>query len=456
MFSSVFFLVSFLIGTGAGVIISRLLYKHTHVPLADLQVVNTQLQQAATQNAILQNSLNNTTAEKTEWQQQHNATLAQWQAATVELAALKKELEYSREKLETQKAELENIGQKFEAQFRALAAGILEDKAQKFGEQQEQGLKAILEPLKQNIQTFKQEFETKFLTETQDRSTLKEQIKQMMAMNRLLTDQANNLTEALRGSNKQQGNWGEMILERILEHTGLQKNTHYYVQQRTQNAEGQVIQPDVIVRYPDSRAMVIDSKVSLVHYEQYCSATDDESRNQCLALMLRSLRGHIDGLSGKAYHDVKDALDMVIMFVPVEGAFITAMQADSALWQYAYSKRVVLISPTNLIAVMKLVSDMWQRDGIDKNAQRIATLAGKLYDKLVGYVDSLNTIDYHIGKAHDSWQSAYKQLSTGRGNAISLVTQMKSLHAATGKSLPSAMVDEALLEDDISMPENES
>lgn len=357
------------------------------------------------------------------------------------------ELTYKQQKLEEQKTDIERIGEKFATQFKILAGNIVEEKTKIFTEQQQHNLKTILDPLKENIQTFKKEFEDKFLVESKDRSSLSEQIKQMLQLNQSLADQANNLTNALRGNVKQQGNWGEMILESILEYAGLKRDIHYTVQARSQNTEGQIIQPDVIVRYPDERAIVIDAKVSLVHYEAYCATTDTLERNQHLAQMVRSLKNHIDGLSGKLYHDVIHAFDMVIMFVPIEAAYITAMQADTDLWRYAYNKRVLLISPTNLIAAMKIVSDMWQRDNINKEAHNIAERAGRLYDKLVLFVENFQKVGNQMDKARETWDDAYKQLTRGKGNLISQAEQMKEYKIKTGKSLPAQLIAEAQLED---------
>jgi DNA recombination protein RmuC len=364
-----------------------------------------------------------------------------------EIARLTAELTHKQERLDYQKQEIENIGQKFEGQFRVLANTILEDKAKSFTDQQEQSLKAILNPLKEHINSFKQDHEARQNKESEERISLREQIKHMMDLNKTLSDQANNLTLALRGNVKQQGNWGEMILESILQYAGLQKDVQYFLQEQSKNNDGQTIQPDVIVKYPDSRAIVIDSKVSLVHYESFCNAADKDQQNISLQALVRSMKNHIDGLSAKSYSDVSDALDFVLMFVPVEAAYITAMQGDVSLWQYAYNKKILLISPTNLIAAMKMIADMWQRDTINREAHMIADKAGKLYDKLVLFVDEFEKVGHQINRAHDSWQDAYKKLSKGRGNLISQAEQMKGFKAKASKSLPPTLVEEALIED---------
>ncbi len=394
-------------------------------------------------------------ADKQKLEEERMSLQAELRETVARLSALSEQLRHKDEQLQLQKQETQNLGHTLETQFKVLANTILEEKAQKFTEQQEAGLKIILEPLKQNIQSFKQEFETRYNDETKERVSLREQIKYMMDLNKTLSEQANSLTQALRGQVKQQGNWGEMILETILEHCGLQKNLHYFIQQSSQNAEGKTIQPDVIVKYPDERMVVIDSKVSLVHYEQFSNAATAEEQQQWCNLLLKSLKAHVDGLSSKAYHDVKDALDFVIMFVPLEAAYITAMQADTSLWQYAYAKRILLISPTNLVAAMKLINDMWQRDAVNRDAHLIADKAGKLYDKLVGFVDNFERVGQQLEKAHAVWGDAYKQLSKGRGNIVMQAEHIKRLKANTKKELPSSLVDEAMIEDGINNEEKE-
>jgi DNA recombination protein RmuC len=365
-----------------------------------------------------------------------------------ELTMLQSELSYSKEKLDLQKKEIENIGEKFEGQFKILANSILDEKAERFNQQQEQNLKTILDPLKEHIKTFKDDYELKRSKESEERISLREQIRHMMDLNKTLSEQANNLTQVLRGNKKHQGNWGEMILESILQYAGLQKDIHYFLQQQSANAVGRIIQPDVIVRYPDNRSIVIDSKVSLAGYESLCSTNDKEQQNIFLSGVIRSIKNHVDELSARNYQDVADALDFVMMFVPVEAAYITAMQADNSLWHYAYNKKILLISPTNLIAAMKLIADMWQRDTINKEAHLIAEKAGRLYDKLVLFVENFEKVGGQLTKAYDSWNDAYKQLSKGKGNLISQAEQMKMSKAKASKALPAALVEEALIEDD--------
>lgn len=360
---------------------------------------------------------------------------------------LQTELQFKEEHVHQQKEILENTRREMEREFQLLAGKILDEKAKTFKDQQENSLTTLLEPLKTNIKEFKQEFEAKLNHEAKEKGSLSEQIRQMLQLNQNLSKQADNLTKALSNNVKQQGDWGEGILESILEYAGLQKDIQYFVQLQTQNEEGITIRPDIVVKYPDGRALVIDSKVSLVHHNRFCAAESVDEQSIHLNNLTGSFKQHIDGLSKKNYQSITDALDLVIMFVPNEAAYITVMQADYELWQYAYKKRILLISPTNLIPAMKIVADMWQKDAIGKNAMEIAEKAGKLYDKLAGFVDNFERVGAQLEKAQDTWKDAYKQLYTGKGNLVSQAEQMRKMQIKASKQLPVALTDHASLQE---------
>jgi DNA recombination protein RmuC len=260
-------------------------------------------------------------------------------------------------------------------------------------------------------------------------------------LNQTISQEAKNLTEALKGQSKTQGNWGEMILENILEKSGLVKGREYTVQESVKDIEGKRFQPDVIISYPDNRKVVIDSKVSLVAYERYSSSTNKEDQEKSLIEHLRSVKNHIDSLSSKNYQDLVGSLDSVMMFIPVEPAYMVVMEADSDLWNYAYSKRVLLISPTNLIAALKLIYNLWQHEFQNRNALEIANRGGLLYDKFVGFVENLKSIGESIHKAHSSYESAFSQLKEGKGNLISQAQQLKELGVKAKKSISSELID---------------
>ncbi len=366
-------------------------------------------------------------------------------------SSLDAEVKYKNELLQTQKSEIEQLGKKFEAEFKVLAQNILEEKTKTFDQHQQTSLEQTLKPLKESITTFKTEIEAKYNAENAERISLKEQIKLITETNKLLSEQANSLTTALKGQVKQQGNWGEMILESILEHAGLTKDLHFFVQERIVTEDGQAFLPDVIVKYPDGRSIIIDSKVSLKHYEEYCSCKDAVQQDQCLQLLIKSVYNHIDNLSSKDYQQKANALDFVMLFIPVEGAYITAMQGDVDLWRYAYNKKVLLISPTNLIAAMKLVYDLWKKDAINTNAYAIAEKAVKIYEKLAAFVEDFEKVGSQLNKATSVFNDAQKKLYTGKGNLLSQASQMKLKlkHNKPTRELPAQLLEQALSEEEI-------
>ncbi len=443
--------------TGAIVIwvVRKLLFERDHVPSARLEELKLEMQQVQKELYISVTQKDTAIARQVELsailkqqEERNNVIQHELQDAERLIAGLQAEARARQEKLETQKKDLEEIKQKLEAEFKVIAGAVLDTSAKKFNEQQETNLKVMLDPLKDKISEFRNEIDARYNDETKERASLRTEIKQVMEMNQRLGKEAENLTNALRGSTKQQGDWGEAILERILEYVGLQKDIHFTVQETGKNEDGTTIRPDVLVKYPDNRVVIVDSKVSLVHYEQYCSATTEVEQLQYRNQLVRSVKNHIDGLAGKKYNNLPGTLDTVMMFVPVEAAFITASQGDPALWQYAYDKGIILLSPTILLGAMKLVYDYWKRDNVNRNAQEIAKKAGSLYDKLVGFVNSMDEVGKYLDRANSSYTNAYAQLKTGKGNLISQAAYMQKLHIKSSRQLPLPLVEEALLEDD--------
>ncbi len=446
-------LVAFVVGAIIAWIFVKLIFAKKHVVKQVFEDLDKRFQSLSLEKGILDAGYAELKKNEEKIQAELGNKLNDIAEANKAIAGLNAAMEFKQEKLDTQKQDLEQIGQKFETEFKLLAGKILDEKTVKFTELQENSLKGILDPLKENIRDFKKEFGDKINKESDERISLREQIRHMMDLNRTLSTQADNLTKALSNNVKQQGDWGEEILESILEYAGLQKDIQYFVQQQSQNHDGTIIRPDIIVKYPDGRSLVIDSKVSLVHHSRYCAAETADEQALQLRQLVNSLKQHIDGLSRKDYQAVTDALDFIMMFVPNEAAYITAMQVEHELWQYAYKKRVMLISPTNLIPAMKLVADMWQKDAIGKNALEIADRAGKLYDKLAGFVENFEKIGGQIEKANNTWIDAQRQLHKGKGNLLSQAEQMKRLQVKNTKRLPEVLIQEALLEDGIDTEE---
>ena len=356
------------------------------------------------------------------------------------------------ENMEVQKQEVQRVRQEMNNEFKVLANEILQEKSKSFSEMNHERLAEILNPLKERLEGFKKTVEETYNNEARERFSLKEQIKELVERSESIGAEAKQLTHALRGDSKIQGDWGEMILESILEKSGLEKDREYFVQETLRDEEGHTIQgsdgrkmrPDVIIRYPggENHQMVIDSKVSLTAYVNYVNAEDADEARLALKQHLVSVRKHIDELAGKSYQDYVGKGDPVMMFIPNEAAYLAAMQADHALWQYAYEKKVLLLSPTNLIAALKLVADLWQRDKQTRNAIDIAEEGGKLYDKFAGFVDDMEKIGKSLNTTAMAYTDAMKKLKTGNGNLIGRVEKLKVMGVKAKKNLPAVNEEE--------------
>lgn len=356
------------------------------------------------------------------------------------------------ENMEVQKQEVQRVRQEMNNEFKVLANEILQEKSKSFSEMNHERLAEILNPLKERLEGFKKTVEETYNNEARERFSLKEQIKELVERSESIGAEAKQLTHALRGDSKIQGDWGEMILESILEKSGLEKDREYFVQETLRDEEGHTIQgsdgrkmrPDVIIRYPggENHQMVIDSKVSLTAYVNYVNAEDADEARLALKQHLVSVKKHIDELAGKSYQDYVGKGDHVMMFIPNEAAYLAAMQADHALWQYAYEKKVLLLSPTNLIAALKLVADLWQRDKQTRNAIDIAEEGGKLYDKFAGFVDDMEKIGKSLNTTAMAYTDAMKKLKTGNGNLIGRVEKLKVMGVKAKKNLPAVNEEE--------------
>ena len=379
---------------------------------------------------------------------QYHILQEQHEAIQKQMAILQTQLETAHEKLLNQKEELESIGEKFRFEFRNLAQGILEEKTARFTQVNEEKMKAILDPLKTELVDFKKKVDDTYDKESKERFTLGKEVQRLIEMSQLVSQEANNLTTALKGNNKQQGNWGEMILESILEYSGLTKGREYLTQEFIRDNAGNIIrdengkglQPDITVIYPDQRKIIIDSKVSLLAWEQYVSADDVDMQKQFIKEHVQSVRSHIEGLSRKKYPYYAQALDYVLLFIPIEPAFLEAVKTDLQLWKFAYDKRIMLVSPTNLLAVLKIIADLWRVELQNQHAIEIADKAGALYDKFVGFIENLELVGKKIQDAQQSYEMAFKQLSTGRGNIVGRVEELKKMGANANKQLGDKLI----------------
>ena len=346
-------------------------------------------------------------------------------------------------KLDDQKNEIEVIRKQFNLEFENIASKILEEKTQKFTQLNRDNLDSVLKPLGENLKEFRKKVEEVYDKESKERFSLGKEVERLVHLNQKISEDANNLTKALKGDSKIQGDWGQMILENILEKSGLVKDREYFTQEflkdeqgnPLKNEEGNKMQPDIIVAYPDKRQIIIDSKVSLTAYTRYAQTEDTEIQKTEINNHIKSVRKHIDELSRKNYQDFASSLDFVMMFIPNEPAYLLAIQRDSDLWNYAYNKRILLISPTNLIASLKLVADLWKREYQNQNAQQIAERGAILYDKFAGFVENMTAIGVNLDKAQKSYSEAYNQLKEGKGNLMSQAEKLKELGVKSKKSI---------------------
>ena len=320
--------------------------------------------------------------------------------------------------LKTYKEEISLLHKQTTFQFESIAQKLLDEKASKFTSTNKENIEAILQPLNQNIQLFKKQVEETYDKESKLRFSLDERIKELMSQTNKVSQEANNLVNALKSNHKKQGDWGEMILESILQKSGLIKDREYKVQNNLVTEEGKNVRPDIIVELPDNRAIVIDSKVSLNAYNAYCESENKEEQLVFLNNHLKAIRQHVDDLSGKNYNDLVNSLDFTMLFVPIEPAYLLAMQHDQNLWNDAYQKRILLISPTNLIACLKIIVDLWNREKQDKSAQKIVKQAEKMYDKMVLFTKSFDQVGKQLQQANDAFLKANGQLRSGRGNVL--------------------------------------
>ena len=348
-----------------------------------------------------------------------------------------------KERIEEQKKEIEQTNFKLTTEFKNIANTILEEKSRSFTEHNKQSLDSILNPLKDRIEEFKKQVETTYEKETRDTLSLKEEVKRLAEQNIKISEDANNLTRALKGNTKTQGNWGEFVLEKILERSGLEKDREYKLQVSTKNIDGEIIRPDVVIFLPDDKHIIIDSKVSLTAYESLVSAENDEEREQFTKDHIASMRSHLKLLGDKNYQTAEslNSPELVLMFVPIEASFGIAVQTDKELFNYAWDKKIVIVSPSTLLATLVTISSIWKQEKQTRNAIDIATRSGALYDKFVGFVDDLKEVGKKMEGAKDSYKDAMSKLTEGKGNIVGSIEKLKTLGAKATKSIPQNILD---------------
>ncbi|PZR30278.1 MAG: DNA recombination protein RmuC, partial [Ectopseudomonas oleovorans] len=376
------------------------------------------------------------------WNQQRERNEAELRRLTAERAALAAELQENRDNQQQRLDDLQGARNELRAQFSELATKIFDEREQRFAETSQQRLGQLLDPLKERIQAFEKRVDESYQQEARERFSLSKELERLQQLNQRLGDEATNLTRALKGQ-KTQGNWGELVLERVLEHAGLEKGREYHTQVSLKGAGGERFQPDVLIRLPGDRQVIVDAKVSLSAYQQYVAAADEPVRQQALKQHLISLRSHLKGLSGKDYQRLEGlhSLDFVLLFVPIEAAFAAALQAEPDLFREAFEQQVVIVSPTTLLATLRVIDSLWRQERQGQNAREIAERAGQLYDKFVAFVADLDEMGSRLQQLDKAYASARNKLVDGRGNLIGRVENLKLLGARASKSLPGELLE---------------
>lgn len=355
--------------------------------------------------------------------------------ANIRIAKSLEAFKAQNEKHEVLKGELDNVHKKYSTEFENIANKILEEKSEKFTKQNRENLDIVLNPLKENIKAFEEKVEKVYKSESNERIELKTEIKNLIFLNQKISEEANNLAKALKGDNKKQGNWGEVILEKVLERSGLIKDQEYRTQFSTSNADGKRIQPDAVILLPDNKHIIVDAKVSLVAYEACVNAVTEEEREMYVREHLNSVRAHVKNLSDKDYHTSTDfnTPDFVLLFIPIESSFSVAVQADQELFSFAWDKKIVIVSPSTLLATLRTIASLWKQERQTKNVMEIAREGGELYDKFVGFLEDMQRIEKAIEMSSKAYLDAVNKLNSGNGNIVKRIQNIQKLGAKTNK-----------------------
>lgn len=397
------------------------------------------------QGLVWQERYNALKTEADEWKAELQAYRDENKALNVRLENVKVQFKNQEEKLNEQKEELEKIQKKLTVEFENVANKILEKNSEKFTAANQKNIGEVLNPLKEKIQLFEKKVDDTYKQGLKDQTDLKAELKKLYDLNNKISEEASNLTKALKGDVKKQGNWGEVVLERILERSGLNEGEQGYQKQFSDTTEeGKRIQPDIVINLPDNKHIIVDSKVSMIAYERAVNTEDEGQRLKFVKEHLLSLRQHIKGLSEKHYQTASklNSPDFVLLFIPIEASFSVAIQEDQELFTFAWDQKVVLVSPSTLLATLRTISSIWQQENQTRNAIEIAKQGGALYDKFVGFITDMETIGKNLATTQKTYDSAVNKLHTGSGNLVRRVENIKKLGAKATKELPQKMLDE--------------
>lgn len=406
-----------------------------------LNSMQTALNESERQRSVMEETIRLKTEENKRLQDELAQNLVLSNLRAVEVARLKTLNENLVEKLENQQSEIENQQKRLTAEFENIANKIMKQRSDEFSASNQKNIGDILNPLKEKIQLFEKKVDETYDKELRDKISLREEVRKLTELNTRVSEEANNLTKALKGDVKKQGNWGEIILERVLERSGLTKGQEYEREEVVEGADSSVQRPDVILHLPDNKHIVIDSKVSLVAYERYIAAENEEKQMLSAKEHINSIRSHVKLLSEKNYQNAQNinTPDFVLMFIPIEASFSVAVQGDSELFSYAWERKIVIVSPTTLLATLRTISSIWKQENQTKNAQEIARLSGTLYDKFIGFTEDMVKIKNNLDRTSSAYDDAVKKMKDGSGNIIRTAEKIKELGAKTGnKSLPAS------------------
>lgn len=391
----------------------------------------------------LQETLNQEHALRVEQQTKSEALRSEYHTLERDYAVLHTRHEESARAYEEKLRLLDEAKEQMKVQFEQLAAQIFEQKSKTFDEAHTKGLDLLLKPFREQITQFAMQSKEQFIHDAKERQSIKDEILRLKSLNERLSQDAINLTQALKGENKTQGNWGEIVLERILEESGLREGHEYEVQSTLSDEEGKKFRPDVIVHLPQNKDIIIDSKVSLVAYDAFIRAENDEERAHALKQHLLSIHAHIKGLSSKRYEQLSGVrtLDFVLLFMPIEGAFLLALEQDNTFFKTAYEQNIVVVSPSTLLVTLRTIEHIWRSEYQERNAKAIAESAEALYEKLVAFVEDMEKIGDQLSKTQKSYEGAMNKLSTGRGNLIRRAEGMRKLGLKPKKGLPPSLTE---------------